>query len=326
VDASVVIPTFNRRDTLAETLRVLSAADYPARSWEIVVVDDGSTDGTGEALRSLATRTAVSVRHLAQANGGPARARNAGAAAAEGGTLIFLDDDISVAPDFVARHISALEQNPGCWIVGKIANPPEIRDTPFGRYRDDLSEGFQAVPSGAPTDTDLITAANLSMPRADFHRLGGFDRDFASASCEDMMLGLRARAAGIRILFDPRICVTHRDWATDLPRLCERQRLYATSDVLLWRKLGALSPRQLVIEANGPVRWGREGASTTAKKIAKFLLAPPPGSALVQALGRVAETLAPDSRASRRLYDAAIALAVFRGVREGLRRYPRPQA
>jgi GT2 family glycosyltransferase len=320
MDASVVMPTYNRRETVLESLRMLAAVDYPSTQWEALVVDDGSQDGTADAVTAFASDSPFRLRLVRQSNGGPASARNAGARAALGRYLVFVDDDISVPPSFLRGHIDILLANPGCWIVGKVANPPEIRATPFGRYRDGLSESFQTG-SAVVADTDLITSANLSMPRDDFLKLGGFDTDFRIASCEDMLLGLRARAAGIPVLFDPGITVVHRDWAVDLPRFCERQRLYAISDALLWRKLGDASPRRQVIAANGPLRW-HDSAAVMVRKIAKHALATAPGRLLIALACRGLERVVPDAGLTRRAYELAVAGAIFRGVREGLRRYP----
>ena len=135
--ATVVVPTFERKDTLLRTLEALRVQDCPAESWEAVVVDDGSRDGTPAAVEAWIERSGAAVRYVRQENRGAAAARNRGAAEAAGEHLLFIDNDIRVPRDFVSRHLSMLAQNPGCWIVGKIKNAPGLRDTPFGRYRDD---------------------------------------------------------------------------------------------------------------------------------------------------------------------------------------------
>jgi GT2 family glycosyltransferase len=166
-----------------------------------------------------------------------------------------------------------------------------------------------------------MTAANLSLPRLDFFSLGGFDPSFTIASCEDWELGLRARSRGIRVLYDPRIVVMHHDWASSLGGFCERQRLYSIADVLLWRKYGDASPRCQVVRQNSPVDWASDSAALIAKKILKWLLASRIGIKSVHSACRLVESLAPDSRLNRGAYDVAVALAIFRGVHEGLRRY-----
>lgn len=314
MDVTVVVPTYNRASVLATTLAALAQVEHPRDRWETVVVDDGSPDGTGDVVREATARSPVPVRYLRQENRGAAAARNAGANQAAGQLLVFIDDDIEVAPDFISRHLKVHRAHPGSWVVGRVVNIPGLRLTPFGRYRDDLTRESQPAVAGAVTG---ITAANLSLPAADFRRLGGFDERFAIASCEDWDLAVRARRAGITLLYDPDIVVTHHDWAVDLQRYCERQRLYSVSDVLLFRKYGEDSPRAQLIRANAPWVAGPRTPARAARVVAKAVLATPPARALLTRVSHIADRLAPDSSLSRRLYDAAVAVAIFRGVREG---------
>jgi glycosyltransferase involved in cell wall biosynthesis len=319
---SVVMPTHNRKEALLPTLDALAAVDYPAGQWEVVLVDDGSTDGTEAAVRAWLQAHDVPLRYLRQEQGGPASARNRGAAAATGEVLVFLDDDITVAPSFLHDHVTALAAHPGSWIAGRITHSEALRKTPFGEYRYQVWERFHQQHAGDRiTETEGGSAANLSLPAADFRRLHGFDESFSSPSSEDWDLGLRARASGVRVLYHPQLTTVHNDWAVDLPRFCERQRTYSVADVLLWRKYGDGSPRLTVIHRNGPVRWS-DGPSLIWKKGAKRLLATQPGQSLLLAWCRGIERAAPGSRLSHWSYDIAVAVAIYRGVREGMDRYP----
>src|SRR5215469_3687148 len=112
MDATVVIPTFNRKDALLQTLDHLSKSDYPADRWEALVVDDGSTDGTSQAVEDWIRSSGAPVRIIVQPNQGPASARNRGAAEATGATLIFIDNDILVGASFITRHLESLSAHP----------------------------------------------------------------------------------------------------------------------------------------------------------------------------------------------------------------------
>jgi GT2 family glycosyltransferase len=323
LDATIVIPTHDRSATLRQTLVALSAVDHPAGRWEAVVVDDGSRDATPDVLAEWEAKRPGVFRHVRQDNAGAAAARNRGAREARGRFLLFIDNDIHVPSGFVARHLDVLTAHPGCWVVGRVTHPAALRGSAFGRYRDDAWESFHRAHAAAGVaETDGMTAANLALPAEDFRRLGGFDESFTIASSEDWDLGFRARAAGIRILYDPENVVVHDDWAASLPSFCERQRLYSLSDVLLWRKHGGDSPRRRLIQENAALRLGADPMSVTVRKLAKGLLATRPGRALLSAGCALMERMAPDTPLSRRAYDLAVAVAIFRGVREGLQRYP----
>ncbi len=105
---SVIIPTYNRRDYVLEAVRSVVEQTYPAH--EIIVVDDGSTDGTAEALRAAFP----DVKVLEQPNRGPSLARNAGLAAASGDWVAFLDDDDLWHREFLARVAEYLAEHPDC--------------------------------------------------------------------------------------------------------------------------------------------------------------------------------------------------------------------
>jgi GT2 family glycosyltransferase len=322
IDATLVIPTFNRSDALLETLQAIALVDYPAHGWEAVVVDDGSTDDTAMVVPKWIEQSGAPVRYLRQLNAGPAAARNRGAAAANGKYLIFIDNDIIIDPDFVRAHLETLTANPNCWVVGRVVHPAEIRSTPFGRYRDAVWEAFHESHSeDLVSETAGMTAANVSLPAKDFDRLGGFDEDFTIASSEDWDLGMRARQLGIRILYNSKIVTLHNDWALSLERFCERQKLYSISDVLLWRKYGEASPRARLVRENAPVELGTDSPALIIKKTLKRIMSVWASRLMIQLACTLAERLIPDSRLNRRLYNTAVAVAIFRGVREGLRRY-----
>lgn len=325
MDATVVIPTYERAATLLQTLDQLAKVDYPKEEWEALVVDDGSKPETLVMITDWIRTSGAPVRLLRRAHRGPAAARNHGAREAAGGVLIFLDNDCLVPADFIGRHLHVLRTNPGCWVVGRVVHPPELRRTPFGRYRDDCWEVFhRRHPEGQVSETAGVTAANLALLAADFAHLGGFDEGFSIASCEDWDLAWRARTAGIRVLYDPCNTAVHNDWAVSLGHFCERQRLYSISDVLLWRKYGEQSPRARLVRENAPVRWAGDPPRLLLKKTVKRLLATHPGRAAVRLACAVAERVAPDSWWNRRTYELAIGTAIFRGVREGLVRYGGP--
>src|SRR5579871_5771350 len=99
LDFSVIIPTRNRPQQLSQCLAALASLDYPRDRFEVLVIDDGSTQPLESVISDWKSR--VPVRLLIQSNTGPATARNRGAAEARGGWLAFLDDDCRAAPGWL---------------------------------------------------------------------------------------------------------------------------------------------------------------------------------------------------------------------------------
>jgi len=324
-DVTVIIPTFNRSDALLKTLNALGEVDYPADRWEVIVVDDASTEDMSAVVRVI-EHNAFQTRYIRQTkNAGPAAARNLGASESRGAYLIFIDNDILAKPDFIRAHVETLTANPGCWVLGRVVHPPEMRSTPFGRYRDWIWEAFHRAHGDAGISQTMgISAANLSLPAKHFKTLGGFDEDFTIASSEDWELGTRARQNGVRVLYNPEIVVVHNDWAGSLDRFCERQKLYSVSDVLLWQKYGDASPRARLVLENAPINWASDPAPLILKKGIKWLLASEAGRSFLKLICLLTERLVPNSTLNRKAYEAAVAISIFRGVREGLRRYHPP--
>jgi len=200
--ASVVVPTYNRAHLLPRALQALVEQDYPFE-YEILVVDDGSSDATSEVLADWTQRYPLRVRHLRQENTGPARARNRGAAAARGWYVAFIDDDCVPERSWLAGLEEALQRTPaaaggvvncgGGW-VGRYINLESVID-------------HAKVPNG--TVAEPITL-NFAVRTEVFRELGGFDESIRVAGGEDTEFGLRLRAAGHTISYVPDARVHHQ--------------------------------------------------------------------------------------------------------------------
>lgn len=319
MEISVIIPTHNRADALSKTLETLARQDFK-EAWEAVVVNNNSTDDTDEVVKNFKFPVPLTLVH--ESVPGPSAARNAGARAAKGEALVFIDNDILVEPDFVRRHVETLRAHPKTWFVGRVINPKDLRDTAFGRYRDDLHESyFEDLPSDTFADYTGATGQNWAMRRDEFFQAGAFDESYSIASCEDKELALRAIKAGFRNVFNPHSVVIHNDWAIDLDTFCRRQETYSISTVLLWQKYGDESFQLEIVKENAPVNFKEDSAKLIAKKTFKKAFSTAAGFSLAKSITRLAEKLAPDTKLAYRAYKTAVAVAMFRGVREGFRRY-----
>lgn len=204
---SVVVPTFNRKSLLRQTLASLLMQEYS--DYEIVVVDDGSTDGTHEML----SNEFRSVQCLAQDRCGPAAARNRGIQQSHGEVLAFTDDDCVVPRDWLARLADGYARYPKASGVGGFLQPPDkvLETSALARYETFIAQrvyhvskqeyfgGFEC-PAGGTN--------NMSYRREALDSVGGFDESFACAAGEDADLKYRLCQKGAQLLFLP-VRVTH---------------------------------------------------------------------------------------------------------------------
>jgi GT2 family glycosyltransferase len=204
---SVVVPTFNRRASLRRLLDALAEQTYPPTSFEVVVADDGSTDGTVELLRSLAPP--YPLRVLEQPHHGPAVARNLAVEHAQGALIVFVDDGVVPLPELIAAHVAAHQAEPNLVVIGPMSPPGNWPRPVWVRWEEEkLQVQYRALMAGkyACTPRQFYTA-NASLSRARFLEAGGFDPRFRRA--EDVELGYRLRNHGARFVFNPRADVLH---------------------------------------------------------------------------------------------------------------------
>lgn len=181
--ASVIVPARDAEETLARTLAALAQQRAPW-PYEVIVVDDASTDGTVGVARGAAGCVTV----LKQPALGPAAARNLGVAAARGRVLAFCDADVFPTPDWLAAGVSALEH--ADLVQGKVLPDPRASLGPFDR-----SLWINSA-------VGLWETANLFVTRELFARAGGFEEwitpEVGKALAEDVWFGCRALRAGAR--------------------------------------------------------------------------------------------------------------------------------
>jgi glycosyltransferase involved in cell wall biosynthesis len=195
---SVLIPTRDKVDMLDQTLTALCEQDVGGVAWEIVVVDDASSDRTWSALQSWRQRTGGRVRPLrAERNLGRAGARNLAARAAKGTYLLFIDDDIVAPVGLLAAHLRVLESGPGRGTIGRAVTAPALVDAPHFRYLDTRAIA-KLAPGPAPAR--YFVTQNAAVPREAFLAVGGFSERFGTYGFEDMEVGFRLEDAGVRFV------------------------------------------------------------------------------------------------------------------------------
>jgi peptidoglycan/xylan/chitin deacetylase (PgdA/CDA1 family)/glycosyltransferase involved in cell wall biosynthesis len=199
---SIVVATYNRRDLLARTLQSMLEQTYASSDYEVVLVVDGSTDGTADYVRSLKPACALEI--IEQSNRGPAAARNAGIAAAAGDLVLFLDDDIRCEPGLVAQHTAGHESESDSLVHGAIFLAPESPRTLAALATGAWYERHDAAvrAEGLRPDRNVYLNANSSVAKRVLEDLGGFDADVPFPR-EDFELGLRIWKAGVPMTYRP---------------------------------------------------------------------------------------------------------------------------
>lgn len=254
---SIIIPTSNRRETVLRTVDAVLRQGYPASDCEIIVVVDGGSDGTAEALRAFDSERRL--RIVEQENRGPASARNEGFRAADGELLIFLDDDMICSPGWLRAHILAHASSGGEEFVGMggiYATP----DGPPSLAADEFSNGIGTEyllhrdSPDRPWPGNVWSFANTSIRRKSFESAGGFDERFRMR--EDCELGARLLKLGIRQRFvGDAVAYQHCDKSPE--RLVRDAERFAEYDVLFLKTHPGLLPHDFLAKIRCEARWKR---------------------------------------------------------------------
>ncbi|WP_414529168.1 glycosyltransferase family 2 protein [Nodularia chucula] len=243
---SVVIPTYNRQPILEKCLRALEVQELSASSsvtnYEIVLVDDGSTDGT---LEWLAAHQAEfpHVQCFEQNHAGPAAARNLGVKKALGDTIIFIDSDLVVLPNFLQAHANALLQG-----------REKLKSDRFFTYGAVINTCNFEHPTAEPYKITDFSAAffatgNVAIPKHWLEKAGLFDNSFQLYGWEDLELGVRLKKLGLQLIKCPEAVGYH--WhppfnLQQIPRLIDQEIQRGRMGVLFYQKHPTWEVRMMI--------------------------------------------------------------------------------
>ncbi len=201
IEVSVVIPALNAAHCLGDQLDALSHQEHMTVPWEVVVVDNGSTDGTAEVARSYADRLVVRVVDAPQR--GHTRARNAGRLGARGHKLLYCDADDVVGPTWVHDMAAALDDYD---VVGGYVEDESLNDADSQQWRRTQDE------RGLPTKMGflpLAISANFGFRADVLDKIGGFNEAYAEG-CNDVEVCWRAQVKGFTLGYAPTAVVSYR--------------------------------------------------------------------------------------------------------------------
>ncbi|MGB3851669.1 MAG: glycosyltransferase family A protein [Tunicatimonas sp.] len=222
---SVVIPTHNRKELLMRLYESLLLLDYNPASIEVVIIDDGSSDGTAELLESFKTdsKRKFSLKYQVQINQGPAKARNTGIALASHEWIMFTDDDCLVSQQWASAYAAEIRNHQ----KAELFHGPTLTkraDVTMLTHQIDNAKGSVNFPT-----------CNVCYSKKLLNRIGGFSPDFPYAHNEDAELAWRAISANAIPIFVPNAEVHHPSRKETLRKLWNRPKIL-TSEFILYQK------------------------------------------------------------------------------------------
>lgn len=239
---SVVIPTYNRKPILEKCLRALEHQDddHAIAGYEVIVVDDGSTDGTVLWLKAQA-KEFPHVRLFSQSHQGPAAARNLGVERAKGDFIVFIDSDLVVTDSFLRAHANALVKG------GEESN----RVFTYGRVINTCNFDFPTSESYKLTDFSaaFFATGNVAIARHWLIEAGLFDTCFKQYGWEDLELGVRLKKLGFSLIKCPDAVGYH--WhppfsLSQLPAMIDREIQRGRMGVLFYQKHPTLEVKMMI--------------------------------------------------------------------------------
>lgn len=318
---SVIIPTYNRKKLLREALDSLAQQTYPVDRFEVIIVDDGSTDGTAEVAVDVFP---FALRYFRQDNQGDAAARNVGAQESQADFLVFLDDDILLEPDYLTHLIHAHDECQKRIVVGTCHVWLE-ETSPFAQ---------KLHGSLASDQTDMITelpfrdvfSNNMSIRREAYFEVGmmqGLNFPGSSMWC-DLDFCYRAYQRGFEFDRSAKAICWHRDYAArTLDSQKKRARTAAYRAVVLFQRYPELVAHIPMFYDKTPILWGQDPGRLIVRKLARSITSSRPALWSMERIITALEKRSPASTILPALYRYIIGGYIFRGYREGLSEFGR---
>ncbi|MFA5508327.1 MAG: glycosyltransferase [Vulcanimicrobiota bacterium] len=227
---SVVIPTYNRADSLSVVLPSLLDQTFPAEQYELLLCDAGSTDGTKELTEELKDPRIV---FTPGPNTGRSGARNRGVREARGDLILFTDADIIAEPDLLQQHFDYHSRFPGDAVVGCEVQVNTLEE--YREYREDPQAHARHSVNRTTVPWHYFLTGNASARKADLLRVGGFDEDFTGYGHEDLELGYRLQQSGCVLRYNP-FAVNYHWHPVPYEEQCQKMFLAGKSTVRFYRK------------------------------------------------------------------------------------------
>jgi len=229
LDVSVIIPTYNRNKLLIKCLKTLENQNYDKSKFEVIVVDDGSNDGTKEAVIAFSKRTKLNLGFFSQNHKGPGAARNLAISKSKGRYIFITNDDTYPSRKWISEHMKTHNKIKGVAVLGFVDWTPGIKINAFMRFIAPYGPLFDfRIKDPNNCGFDHFFTSNISLDKK-WLKNDSFNETFKHASCEDIELGCRLEKIGLKIIFNKNAVVYHDHYHEDVRNGGFYKKLYVTA-------------------------------------------------------------------------------------------------
>jgi glycosyltransferase involved in cell wall biosynthesis len=244
--ATIIIPTYNREKILLKCLNSLKKQTI--KDFEVIVVDDGSTDDTKKSILKESQKRDLNIKYIYQNHKQQGAARNKGMALVSGEYIFFIGDDILPEKNWLEEHLRIHKKEQNCAVLGLTLWHPNLKINSFMNYLAPNGPQFNygKIKNRNNCGWDFFWTSNISVPRI-FLKKEKFDENFRGWGYEDLELGYRLGNMGLRIIFNPKAIAYHYHYYGDPEEFLKKQEGAAKSALYFLSKYSELKGKLIEI-------------------------------------------------------------------------------
>ncbi|MBI2470712.1 MAG: glycosyltransferase [Planctomycetes bacterium] len=208
MNVSIIVPAYNAQKTINQCIEALLTQNYPRGDYEVFVIDDGSTDGTANVVKTYP------VKYIYQKNHGPATARNVGVNEAQGEIILFTDSDCVPSNNWIEEMVKPFEDKEVVAVKGAYKTKQKSMMSRFAQL--EFEERFEMLKKAK--SIDMVDTYSAGYRKDIFLQMGGFDPYFPVANNEDTELSYRMSKLGYKMVFNPDAIVYHLNHPSTIRR------------------------------------------------------------------------------------------------------------
>jgi glycosyltransferase involved in cell wall biosynthesis len=319
---SVIIPTCNRKDSLLRTLDSLAQQTFSMDRLVVIIVDDGSTDDTP----SIASRQfPFPLQYAQQKNQGATAARNCGATISQSEILVFMDDDITIAPHTLEALAERCSQETKILVMGTIIKRGSLDASVYTSVLLTTAADSLIAHDDVEFDPADCNSELLACKRSDYFEIGMFQdptEGHGWPNWDDVDFGYRAHLKGFRLLGTSKAMAEHWDYSiADRTKACQRFYRAGRSAVWLFKRHPQLQTLIPMLHDKTPLVWGQDSLFLIVRKLGRRLVSSRPVLGSLITLVSILERYYPSPLLLRRLYYLLHGANLFQGYSAGLREF-----